>query len=177
MTMTLISTVTAGAGGLTDFGVSNIPQTYTDLLITISVRSSNSSAFVNGSMTIGAGTLIDSWRKLQGYAGSASSFNSVNGTGLDLGYFPGATSTSNTFSNTSIYIPNYSGSTNKSLSVDSVMENNVTGDYVLTLTAGLHASTAIVDAFVIGLSAGNFVQNSTISIYGITKGSGGATVS
>jgi hypothetical protein len=39
--------------------------------------------------------------------------------------------TSNTFSSTEIYIPNYTSSNNKSVSVDSVTENNATGNIMI----------------------------------------------
>jgi hypothetical protein len=64
-----------------------------------------------------------------------------------------------------IYIPNYAGSSNKSVSIDSVTENNATGAYS-GLTAALFASTAAITSF--GISTGsNFVQYSTATLYGI----------
>jgi hypothetical protein len=83
--------------------------------------------------------------------------------------------TASTFSNDAIYIPNYSGSTNKSVSIDTVTENNATAAHQ-TITASVWANTAAITSIKI-VTGANFAQYSTASLYKFTKGSGGATVS
>ena len=75
--------------------------------------------------------------------------------------------TANTFSNNSIYIPNYTGSNNKSVSVDSVYENNATtaGQH---LVSGLWASSAAITSVKLTEGFGNnWVQYTTATLYGI----------
>jgi hypothetical protein len=91
---------------------------------------------------------------------------------------PGTDTTSNTFSSTQVYIPNYAGSTNKSVSIDHVTENNATNAYFSGIVAGLWSNTAAITSVkILDQDGGSLVAGSTASIYGILKGSGGATVS
>lgn len=84
------------------------------------------------------------------------------------GLINGTTETSNTFASTDIYIPNYAGSAYKSTSHDSVSENNNTFAYVI-LTAGLWSNTSAVTSMTLTPNAGNFVQYTTATLYGIKK--------
>ena len=95
---------------------------------------------------------------------------------MNIGDDPGANATSNTFGNTSVYIPNYAGSTNKSVSSDAVTENNATTASQQILASIWNNTSAITSIFVSDTGS-NLVQNSTASLYGILRGSGGATVS
>lgn len=176
-TITLISTVTVGAGGTNSISLSSIPQTYTDILITGSLRDNASAVASNMNMVFNSNTsAIYSARRLYGTGSGAGSdsfsgLNSMPGVWINSG-----TSTANTFNNFSVYIPNYSGSTNKSMSMDSVTENNATA-VNHGPTAGLFASTAGITQIDISAGGNVFQQYSSVSIYGILKGSGGATVS
>jgi hypothetical protein len=90
------------------------------------------------------------------------------------GYCTGNGSTSNTFSNSEFYFPNYAGSTNKSVSIDSVNETNAT-DARQIMNAGLWSSTTAISSLkflTIENSTGNpkdFVQGSTFYLYGVAK--------
>lgn len=172
MTMTLVSTVTVGSGGAASIEFTSIPQTGTDLLVVLSERHSvdgNTRLTFNGS---GSGYTM---KRLSGTGSSVNSNEYVSGVfiymeGQDNSY------TASTFGNASIYIPNYAGSANKSVSWDSVTENNsTTADQ--QIIAGIWANTAAITQVTLGLSSGVFTQYSTASLYTITKGSGGATVS
>jgi hypothetical protein len=174
--MTLISTVTVGAGGANVISFTSIPQTYTDLYLVTSMRNSASNGGnswlsipfnFNGSLTSVSSRLL---------YGTGSATASLTDSAMYIGF--GATSsdaTANTFGSGSLYIPNYAGSTNKSSSADGVSETNGTAAGQM-LSANLWANTAAITS--INLTTGSlWVQNSTASLYGITKGSGGATVS
>jgi len=78
---------------------------------------------------------------------------------------PNATYTANTFASAEIYIPNYTSSNYKSLSVDFVGENNATTSYQY-FTAGLFSNTSAITSLVID-GTDNFVQYSTATLYGI----------
>ena len=174
-TMTLISTVTVGSGGASSIEFTAIPATYTDLYLVVSARSQYS-GWADAYLRFNAsGGTAYATKKL---AGTGSSIENLNSTGA--GDFPiwsvgGSNTTSNTFSNVGFYIPNYAGSTNKSVSADGVSENNGT-EARLTIGSGLWASTNAITQILLFVAVG-WTQYSTASLYGITKGSGGATVS
>jgi hypothetical protein len=114
-------------------------------------------------------------RFLLGTGSAVSSTAQTSTYGL-AGYFNNANQTASTFNNAELYIPNYAGSTNKSFSVDSVNENNAT--LVDTaIMAGLWANTAAITSISIAGFSQSITQYSTASLYGILKGSGGASVS
>ena len=81
-------------------------------------------------------------------------------------------STASTFGNAIIYVSNYAGSTNKSVSIDSVTENNSTAAFQ-AITAALWADTAAITSVKATAKTGNLDVGTTISLYKITKGSDG----
>jgi hypothetical protein len=172
MSLKLIATTTVGSGGAASIDIDNIPGTYTDLMLVLSGRSTRASEADNVYIKINNTTADYSARALQGNGASASSF--VDNTDPTVYIFPvsAANATSNTFSNGVIYFPNYSGSTNKSFSTDSVTENNATTAYQ-TIGAGIWANTAAITRITLSNDVGNFVQHTTATVYGITKGSDG----
>jgi hypothetical protein len=167
MTMTLIETKTLGASAA-GIEFTSIPQDGTDLVLLTSLRCDQANPTIRMSFnSTGSGQSI---RRLRG-SGSAAEV----GTSSELYpvYANPSGSTSNTFSNDSIYIPNYTGSTQKSTSSESVYENNATAadQYIVAgLWTGTDAITSIQFAVAVG---GNFLAGSTISLYKITKGSDG----
>ena len=181
MTMTLISTVTVGSGGAAGIDFTSIPQTYTDLFLFVSGRSASGGA-TTADLLIRVNDVATSYseRYLLGSGSSASSGSfSGNGDLILKGMCGGSSSTSNTFGNASIYIPNYAGSTNKSFSSDGVSENNATAGGQ-GIQASLWSNTSAITKIRVGVYEGsgvNFVQYTSASLYGILKGSGGASVS
>jgi hypothetical protein len=115
----------------------------------------------------------DSWRHLAGDGSAAfSQSQSGSSSGVRIAMSADSTNTTNTFGNCSIYIPNYAGSTNKSISTDGVSENNATAANQL-IGAGLRPSTAAVTSLKIYPEAASFIAGSMFSLYKITKGSDG----
>lgn len=162
-----IATTTVGSGGSASIDFSSIPSTYTDLMLLISTRNwSAGSDFTSPLIKFNNSTANYDLKYLGFAAGSAVSYNyAVFGANI-IGYQPGGTSTANSFMNTSIYIPNYAGSTNKSVSIDNVYSVNAatTGVY-WGLSAGLWSQTAAINQLT--LTHTNFVQYSTATLYGI----------
>lgn len=171
---TVIGHTELGSAGTITF--SSIPNTYTDLLIMVSVRG-NSAPFLG--MGFNGSTSNFSNRKLEGDGSGAYGASRAD---TFVGYMSGSASTSNTFANGIIYIPNYAGSTNKSFSADLVSENNATGANQ-QIVAGLWSNTAAISSVELyewgsGNSKNNFAANTSATLYGITKGSsGGVSVS
>jgi hypothetical protein len=173
MSMTLVSTVTVGSGGVSGITFSSIPSSFTDLYVVTSTRDTfnNGQTWVNVGLTFnGVGTGYTS-RTLYGDGSSAASLSESSITFRH----EGAGQTANTFSSTQFYIPNYAGSTNKSLSIDAVTENNNTTSWQ-GITAALFSNTAAITSMTFTPNT-LFAQFSTAYLYGITRGSGGATVS
>ena len=146
----------------------NIPQTgYTDLKIVASARTDNTGAgyrikaSFNGSSSNFTGRFL--------YGGGSGSGASSTVTNEIFGFVDGTTETASTFSNNEIYIPNYlSTTTAKSVSTDTVMENNATQAYA-ALWAGLWnpGTQAAINSVTLTAELGNFVANSTFSLYGL----------
>ncbi len=172
---TVIAHTEVGSGGAANIQFTSIPATYTDLVIMVSTRINE--GFATGEaiyITLNGSTSNFTNRYLQGDGSSGSSGTLARYVASQSALL----STSNTFGSGYIYIPNYAGSTNKSISSDSVSENNAT-----TAFQALHANLwSVTDAITsVTLVAGTndaFVQYSSATLYGITKGSsGGVTVS
>lgn len=149
---------------------SNIPQNYTDLKLVISPRSDGGTTANDGRMTFNGSASGYSSRLLYGLGSGTPSSASNSGTYM---YWINSTNsnglTASTFSNTEIYIPNYTSSNQKSVSCDTVTENNGTYGAQL-LTAGLWTGTSAITSISFSLDYGNFVSNSTFTLYGISNG-------
>jgi hypothetical protein len=168
-TFTKIAGTTIISTGTRIVTFSSIPATYTDLLLRVSARSDTAATVVQGYFWVaypasGSG----SSRRLIGNGSSASSSTFSNGSFqvFQTSDIPAASSTSNTFGSIDCYIPNYLSSNNKSVSVDGVTENNATTAYA-ELTAGIINTTSAITAISFEASAGNLVNNSTFTLYGI----------
>ena len=162
-TFTLISSVTVGSGGAATIDFTSIPQTYTDLVVSTSLRSNVTGGYVN--ISFNSNTTGYTNRYIQGSGSTATSANNV-GRFADISNYSG--DTASTFSNGQIYIPNYTSSNNKSYSSDTANENNATQAYMY-LIAGLWSNTSAITSIQLSPSSGNFVQYSTAYLYGISN--------
>jgi len=175
---TFIAQIEVPSGGQASIEFSSIPQTYTDLLIVHSLRSNRADATgdnlkmsINGQ---GFGTNITT-RTLYGTGSGVGSFTAVVSAG---GVTATSNGTSNTFGNNRIYIPNYTSSVAKSISVDGVGENNGTESYQY-ISASLWNQTAAITSIELDPDDGSLLlEYSSATLWGITKGSsGGVSVS
>jgi hypothetical protein len=151
----------------------SIPQTFTDLVVVWSLRTSRAATIEGVLIAFNGSSANFTHRALYGTGPTAASGSGASGR---AGVVNGNTSTANTFSNAYLYIPNYAGSTNKSYSVDSADENNTSAAFesFLELVAGLWSQTAAITSLRITPDLGNnLVIGSTVSLYGVTKGSDG----
>jgi len=166
MTMTLIETKTLGSAQAS-IEFTSIPQDGTDLIVYASARSTGDGTR-NMLITINGSTSGLSGRFLFGNGTSVSSNTDTRATGA----YNHNSSTSNTFSNVSMYFTNYSGGTNKSWSVDSVIANNA-ADGGLYIDAKLWSNTEAITSLAFTPDTGNFSANTTISLYKVIKGTDG----
>jgi hypothetical protein len=162
--MKLIETKTVGVGGIASIDFTSIPQTYTDLVLVTSLRCTSSAS--NGAYIT--------------FNGSSSSYSQqyVVGTGAVTAAGTGSAiitrmvpdnATANTFSNSSAYITNYTSSNNKSVSTDTVNENNAQAA-LMNINAELWSNSAAINQITITpASGGDIAQYSTASLYGVSS--------
>lgn len=162
ITYRAIATTTVGAGGASSITISNIPSTYTDLVVFWSGRVDNTSAYY-GQFYFNGNTTGYSRR---GISGNGSTTGSLSFSDTYTLIQNEGAYTANTFGSFFAYIPNYAGSTNKSWSIDAVTETNATTSYQ-TFYAGLWSNTAAITSITLVPNSLNFVQNSTVYVYGI----------
>ena len=163
-----IATVTVGSGGAASIDFTSIPATFTDLVVLMSCRRSLSTGTGQMSLTFNGSSSGYSSRMLEGTGSSAGS-NSYSGVNMRIGQAEPSNFTANTFMNTQIYIPNYASSNNKSVSSDSVSENNATEAYA-AMFAGLWSNTAAITSIsLFPADINNWAQYSTATLYGIKK--------
>lgn len=160
-----IATVTVGSGGAASIEFTAIPSIYTDLAILYSGRDVRTGdVYSNWKIEFNGSSSNLSCRLLYGSGSGAAS-----GTDTTIyGWQPGNDATTSTFSNNLIYIPNYTSANYKSVSIDTVEENNTTGAY-MGLTAGLWSSTSAITSIKLlsYYASVNQAQHSTATLYGI----------
>jgi len=166
-TYQLISSVTVGSGGAANIEFTSIPQTYTDLILKLSLQVQQSGVdmikltFNNNSSGYSYRSLFANGSGAYSYSGSSLSY-------LEHQYSNG-TATTNIFSNSELYIPNYTSSNNKSISVDTVNEANATDGYIIPMAQLWANSSAITSIKLVPNSSINFSQYSTAYLYGISN--------
>jgi hypothetical protein len=165
----LIETVTVGSGGAASIEFTGIPQDGVDLGLVLSGRANGSEAGSVMRMRINSdGGSNYTVVRLYGVGSGAYSDEITNNYLYRGFYMPGTESTANTFGSLEIKISNYTSSTGKSISFDSVTENNASGAYQV-IASGLWTGTSGVTSIMIEPNSVNdFVQYSTASLYKIT---------
>ncbi len=173
MTMTLIQHQEL-ASNQSSLTFSSIPQTFTDLYLVASLRSTSSAdSYSYGFLRPNNDSSNTTVRILYGVSSGVGSASYSTG---DF-YYNNSVSTSNTFASLAWTLPNYTSSVAKSFSGDFVTENNSTG-VIQVIEAGLYNSTSPITSLVLFAPVGNLAQYSSATLYGITKGSSnGVTVS
>ena len=152
---------------------SSIPQTYTDLLIKWTGRLAAGGAVENCTLKFNGSTTSYSNKDLE-YVGpdyGVRSLTNLGGTNdVYSGHIPTSGAAANTFSNNEIYIPNYTSSNYKVISVDSVAEANSAAilDFALAFATGLWSNTEAVTSITLASDTGyNLAAYSTATLYGI----------
>jgi len=177
-TYTLINSTTLTSG--TSVSFTSIPQTYTDLVMLISAKSTYASGGGSMSFSISFNSNSSNYnsRSLQMYA-SSSIANNTDTTqtlgGITGGFIRGIATTSysattSTYSNSKIYIPSYTSNNNKSFWAECTAEDNAgsgTSANSIVMHAGQWANSAAITSIEFGLEVGTFVSPSTFYLYGI----------
>jgi hypothetical protein len=165
-TYSKIANYTVGSGGVSTINFLNIPQNYTDLKLVVSGRTNNAATYDYLTIRFNSTTTPYSSKVLYGTGAGAAS--TAAGTDITFGGLNGDTATASAFANAEYYIPNYTGSTYKSVSQDGVEESNVASTVFSFLTAGLWSSSDPINSISLSMAFGTlFKQYSTAHLYGI----------
>jgi hypothetical protein len=163
-TFVKIASVTVGAGGAANIDFTGIPQTYTDLVVLHSMRTSRTNYHESIKLSFNGSTSSQTNRRLYGDGGNAASTNDTLMYGGQAG---AASGTANTFGNSMVYIPNYTSSNNKSSSEEGTGENNATGS-LIDMNANLWSNAAAINQITLTPeNSGTIQQYSTAYLYGI----------
>jgi hypothetical protein len=157
------------ASSASSIDFTNIPQNYNDLVIKLSSRTSDTTGNDSSAIALqfnGNATSSYQRRTLYGDGGAVGSTNAST-TEMRIGFTDTNGNTANTFGNCEIYIPNYAGSTQKSVSVDAVTEANVAQYIYAALVAGLWSNTAAITSIKLYAPSYNFLQHSSATLYGV----------
>ena len=169
---TLIEKITVGAAGASSITFSGIPQTgYTDLVVKMSTRSDQSSVGYTAFRFNGSSANY-SQKFLQGDGASTASYGGVTNM---LYALSASTTNASVWDNTEMYIPNYTSSNYKSVSIDNVVDNGTTSNSFAVLTAGLWSDTSAITSITLYAASSSltfirtFQPNSTFYLYGVAK--------
>lgn len=167
-TYTLISSnVLTGSAASVTF--SSIPSTYTDLVLRCSTRVDGATAASNGGFYFnGTQGTSYSFTALRGNGSGGSSSRLSSGAYIRPSVSAGTTATSNTFSSWEIYIPNYTGTTQKPTGGFGVGENDASAATMDAVAGLANITSAITSITFYDVGFGyNFVSGSSFYLYGI----------
>ena len=162
----LAKTVLTGTQATVTF--SGISNDYTDLVLLISARNPDTGVVGNLNVQINGDTASNYSRtRMYGFGSTAYSERNSNAASFtDAAFVTSASATSNSFANVELYIPNYTGSTNKVISGSSSVENNSTTENAVAAHAYLYRGTSAITSIALSFSLG-FVSGSRFDLYGI----------
>jgi hypothetical protein len=169
LTYKAIDTVTVGSGGISAITFQNIPSTYDDLAVYVSVRSDRSdntgaTAFFWKFNNTTSNRTSHRWYSVGGNAKGSDSAGGV------AGIIPGSLTATGAFGLMRMYIPDYANtSRGKGLIVDSFAPGD-SANYEDDAQAGYWDDTSAINRIDFYMNAtGNIVQHSTATLIGIKK--------
>jgi hypothetical protein len=163
-----IASVSVGVLGAANMDFTSIPSTYTDLIVKVSARTVDA---VNDSdplvIRLNGSTSNLSARALYGSGSAAASLTRASNS--NVAWTDTAVNTASTFGNAEWYITNYAGSNNKTISLDSVQENNATAAIAAMSSIQWANTSAINQITILSGNGVNLAQYTTATLYGISK--------
>lgn len=168
ITYVAIATVTVtSSSGASSIDFTSIPQSYTDLLILLSSRSTRSATGDSVLYTLNGSSSSRSFIALEGRPNTNDFGTYKDTTALVFGVTGAANTTASAFSSGSLYLPNYTNSNNKSGSADISQEANTSTGYQSIYNNTWANSSAITSISLVYGTGPNFAQYSTATLYGI----------
>lgn len=148
---------------------SSIPQTYTDLVLKMTLRAESPNPAGDRIKVVfnGSSSSIYSATNILGSGSSGfGSSNLSNQTFLTLRYTNEDGMTANSFGIAELYIPSYTSSNNKPMGGISVQETNITNAR-MSATAGLFRSSSAISSIELLPFELNWASGSSFDLYGI----------
>lgn len=170
--MQLIEHLEADTGSVASFVFDEIPDTFSDLYLSISGR--NSTNNVGGQIKINASTSNYFYRFVSAYNGTVSA---GIGTSTDAFNVVPSSGAASLYSNVGVYFPNYASSNPKAYTGEVAQPWEGSFGRVEIWSYQWNDSPAIntITLTLTGVGA-QFAQYSSATLYGITASSGGASV-
>jgi hypothetical protein len=151
---------------------SSIPSTFTDLVLRFSGRGNFGNANITPTIRLN-GNSSGVYRNVNQFANTTAVSNSATTAATSIpsmAVIPDDAATANTFSDTELYIANYTQTARfKTMSLFSVAENNSTAnfDWVVYHGAQRFGVTDAITSITIAMGADQYVAGSTFYLYGI----------
>jgi hypothetical protein len=169
LTYVAIASTTVPSGGQSNIEFTSIPNTYTDLVIRWSLRSTEANNFTDQGFRVTFNNTTTGYdnQLLFGNLTTPGAATNSNVSALQWVYGNAANSTSSIFAIGEMYIPNYASGRVKSIGSDSFSENNNSGDTVRAFTAGFWNNTSAITSIKLATATGSWVEHSSATLYGI----------
>jgi hypothetical protein len=158
-----IASYTVGSGGISNVEFTNIPQTYTDLIVKVSARDGDNNFQMNMIFN-NSGSATNLYAQATGTGGNV-------GTQGDMRFVVNGSSTqSNTFGVMECYIADYTSAINpKPSGTLSITEGNTATAYMRFGSNTWPSASAITSIKFQNVSSGNVPEFCTFYLYGIKK--------
>ena len=169
LTYTTIASTSVPSGGVSNIEFTAIPNTYTDLVIRWSLRSTEANDFTDQGFRVTFNNTTTGYdnQLLYGSSGTAGTASNTNIADIRWVYGNGANSTADTFAIGEMYISNYASGRVKSIGTDSFTETNNSGNGIRALTAAFWNNTSAISSIKLAAATGTWVQHSSATLYGI----------
>lgn len=164
-----IATVTVGSGGANVVDITSIPSTYKHLQVRIIARSDVEDALytsISCRPNLASGSGGDSNHSVVGNGSTVSATGATGSSSLNVGYIPRNQVTANVFGAAIIDILDYAD-TSKNKVVRTIAGTDANGGGQIHLMSAARYNTTAITSLRFLLSHGNFIQHSTVALYGV----------
>lgn len=180
MAITLISHVDVPSGGVSSINfmsVGSIPNTYTDLLLVFSTRSSQAGySFDDIALRFNGDSGANYEQHVLRSRDSVTAAFSGTATRIDIYGSPAGSATPGVFGAGQAYIVNYAGNTHKAVMTQGFSETNNANSVQGGIVAGKWKNVnPITSISIFSLNGWTLLQYSSATLYGVTAGSDGTT--
>lgn len=169
LTYTTIASTSVPSGGASNIEFTAIPNTYTDLVIRWSLRSTETGDFTDQGFALTFNNTTTGYdnQLLYGSSGGAGAATNTNTADIRWVYGNASSSTTNVFSIGEMYISNYASGRVKSTGTDSFTETNSSGNGIRAFSAGFWNNTSVISSIKLATRTGTWVEHSSATLYGI----------
>lgn len=168
ITHDLIGRIIVGDNSPASIEFTSIPSNYDDLIIKGSLRTTRAGN-VSDDINILINSSSSTFSRRSFFGNGSTGTGNVDSVGRLTNAANAASATSSTFSNIEVYFLNYTNSRNKSFFYSGVAENNATTGFNSSVIGHWATGNAITSVRFESANSANFVQHSTLYLYGIRK--------